>query len=80
MLHSCNTGEFTEFSSDKVTCGHVCIWPRDMSGGFSNFMWRLFCERVCFFVIFDGTATPSFELFSLVDVYLCFEEIVVRVR
>ena len=25
MLHACNTGEFTEFSSDKVTCGHVCI-------------------------------------------------------
>ena len=25
MLHACNTGEFTEFSSDKVMRGHVCI-------------------------------------------------------
>ena len=33
-----------------------------------------------FFVILDGAAKPSYELFSLVDVCVCFKEVVVRGR
>ena len=57
--------------------GHVtCLEASRIFGDgyFVNLCVSVFCEPM------DGAAKPSFELISLVDVRLCFEEIVVHVR
>ena len=71
-----NTGRFTDFCSDKVMWVHGAYDPRDVAGSFSRFQWRLFYERMCFFVILDWAAKSSYELFSLVEIRLCFKEVV----